>query len=128
MLKSEKGIGLIEIIIAMLIFAIGITAAIRTLPVSNTATTRSKNLTTATNLAQQKIEELMGIPYSDAELNAGDHNDADNPLERIFTRTWTVTDNTPVPDMKTITVTVTYQAGSDSDNSVTLSTYLTSRR
>jgi len=32
MLKSEKGIGLIEIIIAMLIFAIGISAAIRTLP------------------------------------------------------------------------------------------------
>jgi Tfp pilus assembly protein PilV len=128
MLKSEKGIGLIEIIIAMLIFAIGITAAIRTLPVSNTATTRSKNLTTATNLAQQKIEELMGVPYSDAELNAGDHNDQDNPLERIFTRTWTVTDNTPVPDMKTVTVTVTYQAGSSNDNSVTLSTYLTSRR
>ena len=127
MLKSEKGIGLIEIIIAMLIFAIGITAAIRTLPVSNAATTRSRNLTTATNLAQQKIEELMGMTYDDADLTAGVHNDQSNPIERIYTRTWNVTDDDPVADMKTITVTVTYLSGSE-DNGVTLSTYLTSRR
>ncbi len=127
MLKSEKGIGLIEIIIAMLIFAIGITAAIRTLPVSNTATTRSRNLTMSTNLAQQKIEELMGTPFTSTDLNAGAHDDPDNPIERIYTRTWNVTDNDPVSDMKTVTVTVTYLSG-NSDNSVTLSTYLTSRR
>ncbi len=127
MLKSEKGIGLIEIIVAMLIFAIGITAAIRTLPVSNTATTRARNLTMATNLAQQKIEELMGTPLNDANLTSGAHNDQDNPIERIFTRTWNVTDNDPVIDMKTVTVTVTYLSGSN-DNAVTLSTYLTSRR
>jgi len=127
MLKSEKGVGLIEIIIAMLIFAIGITAAIRTLPVSNAATSRSRNLTMATNLAQQKIEELMGGPYADANLTAGTHNDQTNPIERIFTRTWNVTDNDPVIDMKTVTVTVTYLSGSN-DNAVTLSTYLTSRR
>jgi len=127
MMKSEKGIGLIEIIIAMLIFAIGITAAIRTLPVSNVATTRARNLTMSTNLAQQKIEELMGAPFNDAELTAGAHNDQNNPIERIYTRTWTVTDNDPIVDMKTVTVTVTYLSGNN-DNSVTLSTYMTSRR
>ena len=127
MFKSEKGVGLIEIIIAMLIFAIGITAAIRTLPVSNTATTRARNLTMATNLAQQKIEELMGSPFNNAELAAGAHNDQDNPIERIYSRAWAVTDNDPVVDMKTVTVTVTYLSG-DTDRSVTLSTYLTSRR
>ena len=126
-LNSEKGIGLVEIIIAMLIFAVGITAAIRTLPVSNRSTTRARNLTTATNLAQQKIEELMGVPYNDAQLGAGTYNDADNPIERISTRTWTVTDNDPIQDMKTVTVNVTYLSGSK-DNTVTLSTYITSRR
>lgn len=126
-LNSEKGIGLVEIIIAMLIFAVGITAAIRTLPVSNRSTTRARNLTTATNLAQQKIEELMGVPYNDAQLSAGNYNDQDNPIERIYTRTWTVTDDDPVQDMKTVTVNVTYLSGSK-DNTVTLSTYITSRR
>ena len=127
MLQSEKGIGLIEIIVAMLIFAIGITAAIRTLPVSNVATTRARNLTMATNLAQQKIEELMGAPFNNAALTAGAHNDQNNPIERIYTRTWIVTDNDPVVDMKMVTVTVTYLSGSK-DNAVTLSTYMTSRR
>ena len=127
MLKSEKGVGLIEIIVAMLIFAIGITAAIRTLPVSNAATSRSRNLTMSTNLAQQKIEELMGAPIDAPDLAAGAHNDQNNPIERIYTRTWIVTENDPVPDMKTVTVTVTYESGSK-DNSVTLTTYLTSRR
>lgn len=127
MLQSQKGIGLVEIIIAILIFGIGITAAIRTLPESNKATTRSRNLTVSTNLAQQKIEELMGTPINDAQLSAGNHADPLNPLERIFTRTWSVTDNVPLTDMKQVTVTVSYTSGSN-DNSVTLTTYLTSRR
>ncbi len=127
MLQSQKGIGLVEIIIAILIFGIGITAAMRTLPESNTATTRSRNLTVATNLAQEKIEELMGTPLNDAQFSAGNHTDSLNPLERIFTRTWSVTDNVPLTDMKQVTVTVSYTSGS-SDNSVTLTTYLTSRR
>ncbi len=127
MLQSQKGIGLIEIIIAILIFGIGISAAIRTLPDSNTATTRSRNLTLATNLAQEKIEELIGLPFSSADLSAGDHNDPQNPVQLHFTRTWSVTDNVPVSDMKQLTVTVSYESGSE-DNSVTLTTYLTSRR
>jgi len=127
MLQSQKGIGLVEIIIAILIFSIGITAAMRTLPESNTATTRSRNLTVATNLAQEKIEELMGTPINDAQLSAGNHTDPLNPLERIFTRTWSVTDNVPLTDMKQVTVTASYTSGSN-DNSVTLTTYLTSRR
>jgi type II secretory pathway pseudopilin PulG len=127
MKKSEKGIGLIEIIIAMLIFGIGISAAIRTLPVSNKAASRARNLTMATNLAQEKIEELMSIPYASADLSAGGHVDPDNPLDRIFTRTWNVTDNTPLTDMKQIDVTVSYDTDNP-DNAVTLTTYITSRR
>jgi type IV pilus assembly protein PilV len=127
MLQSQKGIGLIEVIIAILIFGIGISAAIRTLPVSNTATSRARNLSTATNLAQEKIEELMGSPYTSADLSSGTHNDPDNPLELHFTRTWIVADNTPLTDMKQIDVTVSFSSGS-ADSSVTLTTYLTSRR
>lgn len=124
---SNKGVGLIEIIIAMMIFAIGITAALKTLPDSNRATSRSRNLTTATNLAQQKVEELMGTPYGNADLTAGNHTDPDNPIETIFSRVWSVTDDSPLADMKQVIVTVTYVSGSE-DNSVTLTTYLTSRR
>jgi prepilin-type N-terminal cleavage/methylation domain-containing protein len=125
---SNKGVGLVEIIIAMLIFAVGITAALKTLPESNRATSRSRNLTTATNLAQQKVEELMGVPYSNADLNAGNHTDSENPINTIYNRVWDVTDDSPVTNMKLVIVTVTYESGDSEDNSVTLTTYLTSRR
>lgn len=126
-LKSQNGIGLVEIIVAILIFGIGIAAAMRALPVSNKATSRARNITKATNMAQEKIEGLMGIPFNSAELAMGNHSDPDNPIEQIFTRTWTVTDDSPVNGMKTVTVNVTYSSGSK-DNSAELTTYLTSRR
>ena len=116
-----------RIIVAILIFGVGITAALRTLPLSNTATSRARNITKATNFAQEKIEGLMGIPFGSAELTMGNHTDPGNPIERIFTRTWTVTDDSPVKGMKSVTVNVTYASGSK-DNSATLTTYLTSRR
>lgn len=127
MKRSEKGIGMIEIIIAILIFGIGITAAIRTLPVSNRAASRARNLTMATNLAQEKIEELMSIDFDSADLAAGGHNDPDNPVDRIFTRTWSIVDSAPIADMKRVDVTVSYESDHP-DNSVTLTTYITSRR
>jgi prepilin-type N-terminal cleavage/methylation domain-containing protein len=127
MMRSNRGISLVEIMIAILIFGVGITAAMRTLPVSNRATTRARNLTLATNFAQQKIEELMNVPISDADLTNGNHADLDNPLDRIFTRTWIVTDNSPIVDMKRVDVTVVWTADGN-DNTVTLTTYLTSRR
>ncbi|MCI0479838.1 type II secretion system GspH family protein [Candidatus Uhrbacteria bacterium] len=127
MLKSQSGVGLIEIVIAMLIFGIGISAAMRTLPDSNMATTRARNLSVATNLAQEQLEALMGTPLTSAELSAGTHVDPRNPLERHFTRTWIVTDNVPLTGMKRVVVSVVYAGGSD-DRTVTLTTYLTPRR
>lgn len=127
MLKSQKGVGLIEIVIAMLIFGLGISAALRTLPDSSFATTRARNVSVATNLAQEKIEALMGTALASADLSAGAHNDPLNPLENHFTRTWTVADDTPLTGMKRLSVTVIY-AGRGNDRSVTLTTFLTSRR
>lgn len=126
-LKSQRGIGLIEIVVAMLIFAIGIAAALRTLPDSNRATSRARNITIATNLAQQQIERLAGSPFTSADLSAGAHADPGNPLERHFTRNWTVADNAPLSGMKRVTVTVSFNSGS-ADSTVTMTTLLTSRR
>lgn len=127
MLKTEKGMGLIEILIAIMLFGIGIAMAMQTLPDSNVATTRGRNVTKATNLAQEKIEQLAGIPYQDANLSVGTHTDANNPLDSHFRRSWVVTDDAPIEGMKKVDVTVSFDTASK-DSSVTLSTYITSRR
>jgi len=127
MLRKDSGIGLIEILIALVLFGMGISMAMRTLPDSNVAMTRGRNITTATNLAQEKMEELMGVPFSAADLTAGAHADPVNPIGRHFTRNWTVTDNTPIQGMKTVAVSVSFETAS-SDSTVTLRTFVTSRR
>lgn len=127
MLKSQRGVGLIEIVIAMLVFAIGISAALRALPDSNVATTHARNISIATNLAQEQLEILSGTPYNGADLTAGNHVDPRNPLNRHFTRTWIVADNTPINGMKRVAVTVSFNSVK-ADSSVTLNTFLTSRR
>ncbi len=127
MLKSENGFGLIEILIALVLFGIGISFALRTLPDSNVAMTRGRNITTATNLAQEKIEELMGDTFSSTDLAAGNHADPVNPIDRHFTRSWSVTEDTPIQGMKTVAVSVSFETASR-DSTVTLTTFITSRR
>jgi prepilin-type N-terminal cleavage/methylation domain-containing protein len=127
MLKSQKGTSLIEILIAILLFGMGLSFAMRTLPESNVATTRGRNITKATNLAQEKIEELMSIPYSHADLAAGAHVDPENPINTHFTRSWNVTVDVPIPGMKRVNVTVSFETANP-DSMATLATYITSRR
>jgi hypothetical protein len=72
----------------------------------------SRMRTVATDLAQEKMEELLDLNPTDADLNAGTHTDPANPVRSTFNRFWTVADNDPVVDMKRIEVRVTYPRGS----------------
>ena len=125
--RQRTGAGLIEILVALVIFGLGIGMAMRLLPETNTATTRGRNLTKATNLAQEKLEELVSLEYDDAELNDGTHNDADNPVDVHFTRSWVVAVDNPAPGMKHLTVTVSFPSD-NSDNAATLTSIMTNSR
>jgi hypothetical protein len=78
--------------------------------------------TVATDLAQEKMEELLTLRSSHADLNTGSHTDAGNPVRTTFNRYWTVTDDTPLVGMKKIEVTVTYPRGGGTRD-ITLVTY-----
>jgi Tfp pilus assembly protein PilV len=127
MWRNDKGASVVEIMVAMVIFGVGLVAAARVLPESNTKTTRSRNKTIAVNIAQEKIEELLANGFQHADLSAGTHDDPGNPINGHYIRTWTVTDDTPVVDMKTISVSVTFPTSS-ADSVATLRTFKTSRQ
>lgn len=127
MLKSEKGVSLIEILIAIILFSVGISFAMRTLPSSNVTTSRARNITKASNLSQEKLESLMTLDYAAADLAAGTHNDPDNPIDNNFFRAWTVVDDSPLAEMKRVSVTVRFETASN-DSSVTLSSFISSKR
>ena len=127
MWRNQRGASLVEIMVALVIFGIGLVAAVRVLPESNAKTTRSRNKSIAVNFAQEKIEQLMAESFKAADLDPGTHDDPDNPIDGHYNRTWIVADDTPVTGMKMISVSVNFPTSS-ADSVATLRTYKSSRQ
>lgn len=105
---GPRGFTLIEITIATLLFVVAVLGIVSTSVIVTQTNTFSKTMTTATTLARAKMEVLKNTDYDG--LTGGTEM-----VESVFTRTWTVTNNTPATDMKTIEVNVTWtwQAGAN---------------
>ena len=104
-LKKENGFTLIEVLIALTIFAVGLlaVAALQTSAIKMNST--SNKLTNLSTLAMDQIEKLSALPYADPAFDP-----AGNPYQNImnnYTVSYSVTPNSPVPNIMTIQVTVT---------------------
>ena len=98
-LHNQKGFTLVEIMVAISIIAIGLLGLVSVTVMVIKGNTFSKTMTTATTLANDKMEQLKKTGY--ASLASG----ADT-AQSIYTRTWTVTQDSPAAGMKTVVVTV----------------------
>ena len=105
-LKKDQGFTLIEVLIAITIFAVGLLAVAAMQTSAITVNSTADQITTRMTWAQDKIEELMALPYTDSQLQA-----AGSPFQETtsdgYTVSWTVTDDTLISGTKLITVTVT---------------------
>lgn len=119
------GFTLLEVLVALLIFAFGLLAVAALVLTSIQSIGQARHMTDATNLAQQRMEALTNTPY--ASVVTGAH--ANNPITvtgaagGIYTSTWTVTDNTPATGMKRVTVTTSW-TDKDGTHSVALHSIL----
>jgi prepilin-type N-terminal cleavage/methylation domain-containing protein len=113
MCTNEKGMTLIELMVVCVVIGIAFLGLAGIFPLGMQNINESRMRTVATDLAQEKMEELLELNPTDTDLIAGTHTDSGNPVRTTFNRFWTVTDNDPVADMKRVEVRVTYPRGSD---------------
>jgi prepilin-type N-terminal cleavage/methylation domain-containing protein len=106
-LQNQKGFTLIETMLAISIMAIGLLglAALQTIATNGNALAKKNSLAVA--LAEDKIESYKNTLY--ANIIAGVETETDLPAGAIYTRTTNIEDDTPIPGVKTITVTVAWQ-------------------
>lgn len=74
--KLSQGFTLVELVVAFLILTIGVTAVLELVSQSALNARYAKDKTTATVLAQQKLEELLAQPDLTAGETEGDFGDA----------------------------------------------------
>jgi type IV pilus assembly protein PilV len=106
----DSGFTLIETLIAMAVFAIGILAvgSMQISSVHNNASARMR--TEALILASEKVEELMSLPdYNDPLLSDVTHSDVS--ANNIYCIEWDVDEDYPLPSTKTVTLSVRWTDG-----------------
>lgn len=119
--SAERGYTIIEVMIAIAIFSIGILGAWALQNTSTIGNTSARNLTIGASCASDRLEQLIQLPYAHADLLAGNHapsqvsdgidnnfdGEIDEPGESGSLRmTWLITDDAPIPQTKTIRVDV----------------------
>ena len=102
--RNEKGVSLIEILVAIAIFSIGSLAVVKMQTAAMRANTFSANLTQAgIDLNQKKAEDLLALDYNDSTISSGVTHGPE--VSGIFSTTWVATDNSPYLGAKTIVIT-----------------------
>ncbi len=110
--QGEGGFTLIEILIAMTIFAIGILAVTSMQIMALQTNARASRSTEAFAVATDKMEELIRTNYDDIDSST------DPEVDGEYTTTWNVTEDNNA-EFKTITVTVSWHYLNDRQISLT---------
>jgi len=101
----QTGFTILEVMIAISILAIGLLAVFSGQNMAIQANNRANRLTEAMTLAQDKVEELLALPYDDVDVTGSPVNDPGG-----YEIEWTV-NNGPINNTLLITVKVDTQQG-----------------
>ena len=105
-IQKDQGFTLIEVLIAVTIFAVGLLAVAAMQTSAITVNSTAGQMTTRITWAQDQLEELMALPYTDSQLQ-----ETGSPFQETAsdgsTISWTVVDDSPIQNTKLITITVT---------------------
>ncbi len=109
--RSERGITLVEVLIAILVMTTGVLALGRLIPAASHGSASDKLLTQANAYAQQKLEDVQTLVWSDPLLQDGRHPGGTTNEVLGTTGKWqrhydVATLAAPLDNLRKITVTV----------------------
>ena len=107
----KKGFTLTEVLVGLVILAVGILALAAMQITSTKGGSFSNHLTQATVFAQDKLEHLKNLSYSHSNLGSGQHDEG-ILSGTIFSRQYNIEEDAG-NSMKTITVTVRWTDRAD---------------
>lgn len=125
--RSERGMSLVELLIALVVMTVGVLAIGGLFPAGSRGQLRDRMTSTANYYAQQKLEEMEGYAWSDANMTDGRHP-AGSATENLgssgqWHRFYQVTTMaTPLDNLKRVDVTVSWTL--QGTRQVTATTYL----
>lgn len=110
--RPKAGFSVIEVLIAIMVVGIGFLATASMQGTSISGNNQSSYLTQAVYLAEDRIEELRNRPMAGLDTVGSPQTGIDEQgatgTGGIFTRSWSVTPNTPGPFMTTMAVNITW--------------------
>lgn len=115
---NKKGFTLIEVLIGLVLLAVGLLAIAGMQITSVKSNSFANNMTQASILAQDRLEILRNLAFAHADLNAGTHNEGVIP-GTIYTRQYTVA---VVPGTTMLSITVSVGWTDSSNHTVSFST------
>jgi prepilin-type N-terminal cleavage/methylation domain-containing protein len=117
-LRGDGGFTLVEIMIALLVFGVGIVGLANAFPNGMRTREKARRMSVATFLAKEQVERLRSLSFNHADLNAGTHTEPAAAGRTGYNRRWNVVDNNPLPGMKRLTVTVSFVSDSPDSQAI----------
>ena len=120
MQMNIKGFTLIEVLIVMAIFSIGILAVAAMQVTSTKGNASARRITEATALAETQIENLMQLSYEDDDLDPANnpHPGPQDPYSMYWDVTEVDLDANGTNDSKIVDVTVSWDYGTERSVSI----------
>ena len=103
-MKKTPGFTLVEVLIAMAIFALGFLAlaSLQIKSISQNASSRMR--TDATSMAVELLERFISLPYDNTELDP--NQNPHSMTSGDYTLEWNIQDDVPITATKTIVIKV----------------------
>ncbi len=109
--KNQNGFTLIEIMIAITVFAIGILAVAAMQISAIKGNSYASHLSEASTITQNQMERFVLCNYADlddAAVNLNDNGNSQGVTGVQYTTVCTIDDDQPIPNTKTISISTTW--------------------